>query len=92
MCQAIHLSVADYSQKYLAELSRHNYVTPTSYLELLGTFSKLIGIKKVELQTSKNRTKVGLDKVRMLVHIMWAFSNISSLACNKYALPEADVI
>ena len=63
MCQVIHSSVSEYSKQYEAELSRFNYVTPTSYLELLGTFNKLIGIKKVELQTSRTRTKVGLDKV-----------------------------
>lgn len=63
MCQVIHQSVAVNSIKYLAEMSRHNYVTPTSYLELLGIFSKLVGIKKVELSTSKNRLKTGLEKV-----------------------------
>lgn len=66
MCQDIHLSVANYSTKYLAELSRHNYVTPTSYLELLGIFEKLVGIKKVQLTTARNRTKTGLDKVTIL--------------------------
>ena len=64
MCQAIHVSVAENSKKFLAELNRYNYVTPTSYLELLGIFNKLIGTKKLELNTAKNRTKTGLDKVR----------------------------
>ena len=63
MCQEIHQSVAQYSVKFLAELSRHNYVTPTSYLELLGIFSKLIGMKKMELSTARKRLKIGLDKV-----------------------------
>ena len=59
----IHQSVAVTSTQFLAELSRHNYVTPTSYLELLGTFGKLIQLKKNEVSTSRNRTKTGLDKV-----------------------------
>ncbi|XP_048578532.1 dynein axonemal heavy chain 1-like isoform X2 [Nematostella vectensis] len=63
ICGVIHQSVADKSIQYLAELSRHNYVTPTSYLELLGTFRKLIGVKKSELQNARNRTKTGLDKL-----------------------------
>ena len=63
MCQAIHVSVAQNSTRFLAELNRHNYVTPTSYLELLGIFNKLIGTKKLELNTAKNRTKTGLDKL-----------------------------
>lgn len=64
MCQEIHQSVATYSKQFLAELSRYNYVTPTSYLELLGIFSKLIGMKKMDLTTARRRLKTGLDKVR----------------------------
>lgn len=63
ICGVIHQSVALKSKQYLSELSRHNYVTPTSYLELLGTFRKLVGLKKSELVTARNRTKVGLDKL-----------------------------
>ena len=63
MCREIHSSVAVNSIKYKQELSRHNYVTPTSYLELLGIFQNLIDLKKNEVQQSKNRTKTGLDKV-----------------------------
>jgi len=63
MCVNFHQSVASHSLKFLSELSRHNYVTPTSYLELLGIFSKLIGMKINELTTNRNRMKVGLDKV-----------------------------
>lgn len=63
MCQVIHESVTVNSAKFLAEMSRHNYVTPTSYLELLGIFSKLVGMKKMELTTARKRLKTGLDKV-----------------------------
>ncbi|XP_066927305.1 dynein axonemal heavy chain 1-like isoform X2 [Clytia hemisphaerica] len=58
-----HQSVAKKSLQYLAELSRYNYVTPTSYLELLGIFKKVLGIKKNEIMSAKNRTKTGLDKL-----------------------------
>ena len=40
-------------------------MTPTSYLELLGIFSSLIGRKKNELDTSRKRLKTGLDKVSL---------------------------
>ncbi|XP_064629143.1 dynein axonemal heavy chain 1-like isoform X2 [Lineus longissimus] len=63
MCEKIHNSVTTASEKFLSELSRHNYVTPTSYLELLGIFSKLITMKKMELISAKKRTKTGLDKL-----------------------------
>eukprot|EP00794_Sanderia_malayensis_P012733 gene12733-14038_t len=64
----IHQSVATKSKQYLDELSRHNYVTPTSYLELLGTFNKVLGLKKSEIQGARNRTKTGLDKLLNTQH------------------------
>ena len=117
----IHQTVTDKSAQYLAELSRHNYVTPTryiltsstssslhkgslckwlkkrfasqfcdqlyifpafhlnlwfcicSYLELLGTFNKVLGLKKTEIQGARNRTKTGLDKVSFLFISSWNF-------------------
>ncbi|XP_028841933.1 dynein heavy chain 1, axonemal isoform X2 [Denticeps clupeoides] len=49
--------------QYLAELSRHNYVTPKSYLDLLHIFSTLIGQKKQDLHSACLRMKTGLDKL-----------------------------
>lgn len=66
-CVVIHQSVAQKSLQYKAELSRYNYVTPTSYLELLGIFGKMAKIKQTELSTQRNRTKIGLDKVKFCV-------------------------
>ncbi|XP_076985176.1 dynein axonemal heavy chain 1 isoform X7 [Tamandua tetradactyla] len=63
VCVYIHQSVAEKCAEYLAELARHNYVTPKSYLELLNIFSILIRQKKQELKTAKNRMKSGLDKL-----------------------------
>ncbi|CAM5127491.1 unnamed protein product [Eretmochelys imbricata] len=63
VCVAIHQSVAVKCKVYLAELARHNYVTPKSYLELLSIFTALIGKKKQELNTAKKRMKSGLDKL-----------------------------
>ncbi|XP_062252615.1 dynein axonemal heavy chain 1 [Platichthys flesus] len=63
MCVKIHQMVAMKCQQYLAELSRYNYVTPKSYLELLRIFSDLIGRKKQELCVARKRMKTGLDKL-----------------------------
>ncbi|CAF1149286.1 unnamed protein product [Adineta steineri] len=63
LCQEIHQSAAVMTIKYRDEMSRHNYVTPTSYLELLNIFSKIFGKKKDELVFAKKRTKTGLDKL-----------------------------
>uniref|UniRef100_A0A4W6F8M2 Dynein axonemal heavy chain 1 n=1 Tax=Lates calcarifer TaxID=8187 RepID=A0A4W6F8M2_LATCA len=63
MCVKIHQMVARKCEQYLAELSRYNYVTPKSYLELLKIFSDLTGRKKQELCSARQRMKTGLDKL-----------------------------
>lgn len=83
----IHQSVAKKCVEYLAELARHNYVTPKSYLELLNIFSILIGQKKQELKTAKNRMKSGLDKVGR-GGAMWALAAPHGSACSGLALAQ----
>lgn len=56
--------VARKSEQYMAELSRHNYVTPKSYLELFKIFSDLIRRKKQELSGARQRMNTGLEKAR----------------------------
>ncbi|KAL6464354.1 hypothetical protein MHYP_G00266710 [Metynnis hypsauchen] len=63
MCMEIHQMVARKCEQYRTELSRYNYVTPKSYLELLSIFSALIGHKKQELHGACQRMKTGLDKL-----------------------------
>ena len=63
MCVDIHQSVAQKSFQFKQELSRYNYVTPTSYLELLSMFAKLIKLKQTEISSQRKRTKMGLDKL-----------------------------
>ncbi|XP_025602682.2 dynein axonemal heavy chain 1-like [Athalia rosae] len=62
-CQFMHSSVIQASADFLQELSRHNYVTPTSYLELLSSYTVLIKQKKEELISRVNRLSLGLDKL-----------------------------
>jgi len=38
MFSIMHKSVSEYSTKMLMELKRHNYVTPTNYLELVSGY------------------------------------------------------
>ncbi|KAM9856968.1 dynein axonemal heavy chain 1 [Aulostomus maculatus] len=63
MFMKIHQMVAKKCEQYLTELSRHNYVTPKSYLQLLKIFSELIGRKRQELRSARQRMKTGLDKL-----------------------------
>ena len=43
------------SENFYEILRRRNYVTPTSYLELILTFKKLLGCKRDEIVLIKNR-------------------------------------
>lgn len=64
MFKTIHKSVEKISENFLSQLRRHNYVTPTSYLELLTTFKNIMIAKKQEAKTQVSRLKSGLDKLQ----------------------------
>ncbi len=49
--------------RYYNVLRRRNYVTPTSYLELILTFKKLLGEKRDEILMLKRRYETGLEKL-----------------------------
>ncbi|XP_078488802.1 dynein axonemal heavy chain 7 isoform X2 [Ciona intestinalis] len=63
MCKRFHTSTRTLSERFLNELQRHNYVTPTSYLELINTFKSLLGKKRTEVHKLKRRYEVGLEKL-----------------------------
>jgi len=63
MCKHFHESVRLMSEQYYAELLRYNYVTPTSYLELILTFKKLLALKRDNIQILRNRYITGLEKL-----------------------------
>ena len=41
-----HRSVVDMSERMFFEMKRHNYVTPTNYLELVGGYKKQVECDK----------------------------------------------
>lgn len=49
--------------RFLSELGRHNYVTPTSYLELIAAFRLLLTQKRDTVMKAKKRYTNGLDKL-----------------------------
>ncbi|XP_051515044.1 dynein axonemal heavy chain 12-like [Myxocyprinus asiaticus] len=63
ICKTFHTSAIDLSHKFLSELGRHNYVTPTSYLELIAAFRLLLTQKRDTVMNAKNRYTNGLDKL-----------------------------
>ncbi|KAG5443966.1 Dynein heavy chain 3, axonemal [Clonorchis sinensis] len=63
LCKYFHESVRKLSERFLEVLRRHSYVTPTSYLEMILTFKKLLTRKRAELTTMRNRYLTGLQKL-----------------------------
>ena len=80
MCQEFHTTTRQLSERFFTELSRHNYVTPTSYLELINTFKALLDKKRMLVAWESGKggwegwMEVGRDgdvKVVDLAKIIW---------------------
>ncbi|XP_065834129.1 dynein axonemal heavy chain 7-like [Oscarella lobularis] len=80
MCKSFHQSTRQLSEKFLLNLGRYNYVTPTSYLELISTFKTLLGKRRSEVMKLKRRYEVGLEKLEA------AASSVSSMQAELEAL------
>ncbi|NXH72361.1 DYH3 protein, partial [Hydrobates tethys] len=63
MCKYFQESVRELSVNYYTTLRRHNYVTPTSYLELILTFKTLLNSKRQEVDMMRTRYLMGLQKL-----------------------------
>lgn len=63
LCQSFHEGARELSESFRAKLQRYNYVTPTSYLELLKSFTGLLQSRRDDIQRRKNRYEVGLEKL-----------------------------
>lgn len=64
ICVKIHSSVHAISERFHSELRRHNYVTPTSYLELIKLYTTMLGQQKEMVNTRLSRYTVGLQKLQ----------------------------
>lgn len=65
MCMEFHTSTRLLSEQFLLRLNRHNYVTPTSYLELIHTFKALLEKKRNETKTARTRYLTGIDQLEI---------------------------
>ncbi|KAM6971776.1 dynein axonemal heavy chain 6 [Aplochiton taeniatus] len=63
MCVEIHTSVTDMAERFYAELRRRYYTTPTSYLELINLYLAMLGEKRQQLVSARDRVKNGLTKL-----------------------------
>ena len=61
MVQLFHTTTADQATKFLNELKRHYYVTPTSYLELITTFKTLLASRRAAVKQNRDRYANGYD-------------------------------
>ena len=63
LCQYFHESVRALSLDFEAKLKRHNYVTPTSYLELVKCFKGLLQSKRDDNLRVRSQYVTGLEKL-----------------------------
>jgi dynein heavy chain, axonemal len=63
VCMVIHSSVSAISVRFMEELRRYNYTTPTSYLELINLYTSMLASER-EVTTKKvERYQGGCDKL-----------------------------
>ena len=61
MVQTFHTTTQQAAARFLKEQKRHFYVTPTSYLELINSFKRLLKQKRTEVKTLKDRYTNGYN-------------------------------
>ena len=61
MVQTFHTTTQTAATRFLKEQKRHYYVTPTSYLELINSFKRLLKQKRGEVKTLKDRYTNGYN-------------------------------
>ena len=57
LCKEFHTSTRLMSEQFLSRVQRHNYVTPTSYLELIRTYKDLLDKKRTLVARKKMKAK-----------------------------------
>eukprot|EP00899_Mesostigma_viride_P007437 jgi/Mesvir1/16695/Mv15092-RA.1 len=63
MCVEIHVSVTAVAEQFYAELRRHFYTTPKSYLDLISLYVHLLNEKRSEMRNARDRLLNGLSKL-----------------------------
>lgn len=63
VCVDMQERVKNATEEYFRVMRRYNYVTPTSYLELIKIFLKLFNVKRDDIAGAQARYVNGLDKL-----------------------------
>ena len=64
MCVIVHQSTQDMAGKFFDELSRRYYITPKSYLDLIGLYINAFKEKNDEKAMARDRLSNGLSKLK----------------------------
>lgn len=60
----LHLSISEANVQFKIRERRHNYTTPTSYLELIKFYTNLLGKKRDKITDQINRLEIGLQTMK----------------------------
>ena len=63
MCVDVHHSVRQATKDFWEEMKRRYYVTPSSYMELIRIYSKMLKEKKTHFMDNRQRLLVGLSRL-----------------------------
>ena len=61
---SMHQDLLNLTVKYEKELRSYYYVTPTSYLELMDTFKRLLNQRQNFMKNMIQRYEAGVDKIK----------------------------
>jgi dynein heavy chain len=60
----VHLSIGEANKQFLESERRHNYTTPTSFLELINFYKLLLGKKQDKITDQISRLEIGLNTMQ----------------------------
>jgi dynein heavy chain len=60
----LHLSISEANVQFKIRERRHNYTTPTSFLELIKFYTNLLGKKRDKITDQINRLEIGLQTMK----------------------------
>jgi dynein heavy chain len=63
MCVKVHQNTQALTAKFLSELNRNYYITPKSYLDLIGLYLEMLTEKRGQKQAARDRLLNGLSKL-----------------------------